>query len=51
MGAGSDLAFPEVEGRRSLSMRVSNRFVDWVLTACESDTVIAEKFFRVNNFH
>ena len=50
MGAGSDLAFPEVEGRRSLSMRVSNRFVDWVLTACESDAVIAEKFFRVNNF-
>ena len=49
MGAGSDLAFPEVEGRRPLSMRVSNRFADWVLTACESDAVITEKFFRVNN--
>jgi 2-polyprenyl-6-methoxyphenol hydroxylase-like FAD-dependent oxidoreductase len=50
MGAGSDLAFPEVEGRRSLSMRVTNRLADWVLTACESDAVTAEKFFRVNNF-
>jgi 2-polyprenyl-6-methoxyphenol hydroxylase-like FAD-dependent oxidoreductase len=49
MGAGSDLAFPEVQGRRSLSMRVTNRLADWVLTACESDAVIVEKFFRVNN--
>ena len=50
MGAGSDLAFPEVQGRRSLSMRVTNRLADWVLTACESDAVVVEKFFRVNNF-
>ncbi|HXO82489.1 MAG TPA: 2-polyprenyl-6-methoxyphenol hydroxylase-like oxidoreductase [Mycobacterium sp.] len=49
MGAGSDLAFPEVQGRRPLSMRVTNRLADWVLTACESDAVIVEKFFRVNN--
>ena len=49
MGAGSDLAFPEVQGRRSLSMRVTNRLADWVLTACESDAVIVEKFFRVND--
>lgn len=49
MGAGSDLAFPEVQGRRSLSMRATNRLADWVLTACESDAVIVEKFFRVNN--
>jgi 2-polyprenyl-6-methoxyphenol hydroxylase-like FAD-dependent oxidoreductase len=49
MGAGSDLAFPEVQGRRSLSIRVTNRLADWVLTACESDAVIVEKFFRVNN--
>ena len=37
IAAGSDLAFPEVEGRRTTAMRVSNRFVEWVLTACESD--------------
>lgn len=49
MGAGSDLAFPEVEGRRSLSTGASNRLVDWVLSACESDAVVVEKFFRVNN--
>jgi 2-polyprenyl-6-methoxyphenol hydroxylase-like FAD-dependent oxidoreductase len=50
LAAGSDLAFPEVEGRRSPSMRVTNRFVDWVLTACESDAVVAGQFFKVNAF-
>ena len=49
MGAGSDLAFPEVQGRRSLSTRMTNRLAEWVLTACESDAVVVEKFFRVNN--
>jgi 2-polyprenyl-6-methoxyphenol hydroxylase-like FAD-dependent oxidoreductase len=49
MGAGSDLAFPEVQGQRSLSTRMTNRLADWVLTACESDAVVVEKFFRVNN--
>jgi hypothetical protein len=29
-------------------MRVTNRFVDWALTACESDTAVAARFFRVN---
>jgi hypothetical protein len=47
MGAGSDLTFPEVEGRRTASMRASNRLVDWVLTACESDAEVVEQFFRV----
>jgi hypothetical protein len=49
MAAGSDLAFPEVEGRRSRSMRVTNRLVDWTLKACESDTVVIERFFKVNS--
>ena len=48
MAASADLAFPEVEGRRSRSMRVTSRFVDWALTACESDAVVAARFFRVN---
>jgi 2-polyprenyl-6-methoxyphenol hydroxylase-like FAD-dependent oxidoreductase len=48
IAAGSDLSFPEVEGRRSRSMRVTNRFVDWALTACESDIDVAARFFRVN---
>jgi 2-polyprenyl-6-methoxyphenol hydroxylase-like FAD-dependent oxidoreductase len=47
LAAGSDLAFPEVEGRRTASMRLTNRFADWVLTACESDAVVHAQFFRV----
>ncbi len=50
MAAGNDLAFPEVEGRRSMSTRVANRCTDWVLGICSYDVVVAEKFFRVNNF-
>jgi 2-polyprenyl-6-methoxyphenol hydroxylase-like FAD-dependent oxidoreductase len=49
MGAGSDLAFPEVKGRRRLSMRVSSRFGEWALTACEHDPITFERFFKVSN--
>jgi 2-polyprenyl-6-methoxyphenol hydroxylase-like FAD-dependent oxidoreductase len=48
MVAGSDLTFPGVAGRRSRSMRVTTRLVDWALTACESDPVVAVGFFKVN---
>jgi 2-polyprenyl-6-methoxyphenol hydroxylase-like FAD-dependent oxidoreductase len=46
-GAISDLAFPEVQGRRTPSMRVTNRLVERVLTASESDSVVGTQFFRV----
>ncbi len=46
-GATSDLAFPEVEGRRTPSMRLTNRLVDRVLAAAESDAAIGTQFFRV----
>jgi 2-polyprenyl-6-methoxyphenol hydroxylase-like FAD-dependent oxidoreductase len=46
-GASSDLAFPQVVGRRTARMRVTNRLVDFVLTACESDAVVATQFFKV----
>ena len=46
-GATSDLTFPEVQGRRTPSMRVTNRLVESVLTASESDAVIGTQFFRV----
>jgi 2-polyprenyl-6-methoxyphenol hydroxylase-like FAD-dependent oxidoreductase len=46
-GANSDLAFPQVQGRRTPSMRLTNRLVDRVLAASESDTVIGTQFFRV----
>ena len=48
MAAASDLAFPAVQGRRSTTMRVITRLVDWALTACESDPVVAVRFFKVN---
>jgi 2-polyprenyl-6-methoxyphenol hydroxylase-like FAD-dependent oxidoreductase len=48
MAASADLAFPEVEGKRSRAMRVSNRLVDWVLGACESDPVVLGRFYKVN---
>ena len=47
LAAGSDLAFPEVEGPRTPAIRVTNRFVDWVLTAAESDAGVGGQFFRV----
>ena len=49
MAAGPDLAFPEVEGRRSRSMRITTRLVDWALAACESDPVVLARFFKVND--
>ena len=47
LAAGSDLAFPEVEGRRTPSMRITGRLVDWVQAACESDAEVGGQFFGV----
>lgn len=47
---GQRSGFPEVEGRRTLATRATNRVADWVLGVCSYDAVVAEKFFRVNNF-
>jgi 2-polyprenyl-6-methoxyphenol hydroxylase-like FAD-dependent oxidoreductase len=44
---GSDLALPEVAGKRSMWMRVSNALVDRVLTAAETDAFVAQEFLRV----
>ncbi|OHV06564.1 FAD-dependent oxidoreductase [Mycobacterium talmoniae] len=44
---GSDLALPEVPGHRPLSMRISNAYLNWVLTAAETDPVAAGQFMRV----
>jgi 2-polyprenyl-6-methoxyphenol hydroxylase-like FAD-dependent oxidoreductase len=49
MVASSDLAFPEVAGRRSSWMRIASRLVDWAMAASESDLVVAVRFFRVNS--
>jgi len=47
LAVGSDLALPEVVGSRPLSMRITNAYVDRVLTAAESDPCVAEQFLRV----
>ena len=48
MAVGSDLTMPEVEGPRPLSMRITNAYIDRVLTAAETDLLVAEQFFRVS---
>lgn len=44
---GSDLALPEIDGPRPVSMRVTNAYLDRVLSAAETDTVVAQEFLRV----
>jgi flavin-dependent dehydrogenase len=44
---GADLSVPEVEGRRPMGLRLSNRFVDRLQIAAETDIAVAEQFIRV----
>lgn len=44
---GSDLALPEVAGRAPLSMRLSNMYLDRVMTAAENDPTVMMRFLRV----
>ncbi|MGB2918882.1 MAG: FAD-dependent monooxygenase [Mycobacterium sp.] len=44
---GSDLALPEVAGRRTVSMRATNAYVDRVLRASETDPWITQEFLQV----
>ncbi|MGV0787887.1 FAD-dependent monooxygenase [Mycolicibacterium sp. XJ2] len=44
---GSDLALPEVEGTVPLSMRLSNAYLERVLTASETDPTVMLQFLRV----
>jgi 2-polyprenyl-6-methoxyphenol hydroxylase-like FAD-dependent oxidoreductase len=47
LAVGADLALPEVEGERTRRVRLINAWVDRVLTAAESDPVVAAQFVRV----
>ena len=47
LATGGDLSLPEVGGPRPLSVRIANKYVDRVLAAAESDTVVAEQFSKV----
>jgi len=44
---GGDLSLPEVQGHRPLSVRLSNRYVDRLQTAAETDLTVAEQLKRV----
>jgi 2-polyprenyl-6-methoxyphenol hydroxylase-like FAD-dependent oxidoreductase len=44
---GSDLALPEITGSRPLLMRLSNAYLEKVLTAAENDAAVAGQFLRV----
>jgi 2-polyprenyl-6-methoxyphenol hydroxylase-like FAD-dependent oxidoreductase len=44
---GSDLALPEMVGPRPPSMRITNAYIERVLTAAESDVIVADQFLKV----
>jgi 2-polyprenyl-6-methoxyphenol hydroxylase-like FAD-dependent oxidoreductase len=50
LAVGGDLALPEVEGPRPLAVRLTNRYVDRVQAAAETDTLIADRFVKVAGF-
>ena len=47
MAIGSDLALPEIEGERSLRVRMLNGYVDRLLGVAERDPVVATAFREV----
>jgi hypothetical protein len=47
MGLGSDLALPEVEGTRTLQIRLMNAYLDRLLATAEHDPAVARQFGRV----
>jgi 2-polyprenyl-6-methoxyphenol hydroxylase-like FAD-dependent oxidoreductase len=44
---GSDLALPQIQGPRPLSTRLTNNYLDRVLTAAETDPWVSQQFLRV----
>ncbi|MBO0681491.1 FAD-dependent monooxygenase [Mycolicibacterium sp. S2-37] len=44
---GSDLALPEVAGRATPSMRLTNAYSNWVLRAAGVDPMVTQDFMRV----
>ena len=44
---GGDLNLPEVEGRRPLALRLTNKYVDRLGAVAETDIEVAEQFIRV----
>lgn len=48
LAVGGDLAFPEVEGRRSIRTRLANRYIGRVLVAAARDAEVGRAFVRVS---
>jgi hypothetical protein len=44
---GGDLSLPQVEGHRPLAVRLSNKYIERLQTAAETDRTVAEQFARV----
>ncbi|MDG4663413.1 FAD-dependent monooxygenase [Mycobacterium sp. 236(2023)] len=44
---GSDLALPEVEGKRTMSTKLTNAYIDRVLRASQIDPFVTQQFQRV----
>jgi 2-polyprenyl-6-methoxyphenol hydroxylase-like FAD-dependent oxidoreductase len=49
LSAEADLALPEIEGTPPLPARLLKTYVDRVLTAIETDTVVVDQFARVTS--
>jgi 2-polyprenyl-6-methoxyphenol hydroxylase-like FAD-dependent oxidoreductase len=45
----SDLALPQIVGKRPASIRVTNAYLDRVFTAAETDPTLVQRFIRVLN--
>lgn len=50
MAVGADLALPQIEGPRPLSVRLVNAYIRWLLIAAEHDPIVAARFLRVSAF-
>jgi len=50
LAVGGDLALPEIEGPRPLSVRLVNKYVDRVQTAAETNLAVAGQFLKVAGF-
>lgn len=46
---GSDLALPQIPGKRPLSIRIINAYLDRVLAAAETDPAVVQQFLRSMN--
>jgi 2-polyprenyl-6-methoxyphenol hydroxylase-like FAD-dependent oxidoreductase len=50
LAVGGDLALPEVEGPRPLPVRIMNAYMGRLLNATKRDSVLTDRFLRVNYF-